>query len=333
MESIDTARKEDHFSRYQWNLFSLQDGALRSRTQTFLASVNWPGLLEYAATKRLGESTYDEATVKRQMSCELNAISLVRQQLSIPTPEVHTFGMSNDSIARAPFILMDCSEGNVGMDLGLKIPREYMQTFFARDGKNTRGPFDTATAFYTAWVSSVEFRKSEDKLRAASGPYAAEIIPRVVSFPAAVSKIASKPSVRDNGPFPLCHGDFGHNNIIVDDKYRIVGLIDWEMAFAGPWEIFGDFPLTLSVTTPAIDAPFNCGRNGLPKVPELIQKFTDQAEYIVVEKQVESQSNHDHKYSLSESLSNTKRQHIATALRLYSYGKVGVYAKLIDKFA
>ncbi|KAF7947001.1 uncharacterized protein EAE97_004250 [Botrytis byssoidea] len=152
---------------------------------------------------RLGKSTYDEAAVKRQTSCELNAISFVRQQSSIITPEVHAFKMSNDSIVRVPFILMDCLEGNVGMDVG--------------------GPFDTATAFYTAWASSVEFRMSEDRLRAASGPYAAEIIPRVVLFPAAVSKIASKLSVRDNGPFPLCHGDFGRKNIIVDAKYRIVG--------------------------------------------------------------------------------------------------------------
>ncbi|KAF7887375.1 hypothetical protein EAF00_009669 [Botryotinia globosa] len=230
MESIDTARKEDNFSGYQWNLFSMQDGALRSGTQTFLASVNWPGLLEYAASKRnsdtrppiafyfgywsrlqpyarirmpcLGESTCDEATVKRQMSCEHRSSRWTVEASAVQSPKIGTIISINE------------------------------------DGTYEQGPipglggqFDTATAFYTAWASSVEFRMSADKLRAASGPYAAEIIPGVVSFSAAVSKTASKLSVRDNGPFPLCHGDFGHNNIIVDDKYRIVGLlIDWEIA-------------------------------------------------------------------------------------------------------
>ncbi|TGO46274.1 hypothetical protein BOTNAR_0599g00030 [Botryotinia narcissicola] len=211
---------------------------------------------------RLGESTYDEATVKRQMSCELNAISLVRQQSSILTPEVHAFEMSNDSNVELSAVQLP----KIGTIISINEDGTYEQGPIPGIG----GPFDTATAFYTAWASNVEFRMSEDKLRAASGPYAAEIIPRVVSFPAAVSKIASKLSVRDNGPFPLCRGDFGHNSIIVDDKYRIAGLIDWEMSFAGPWEIFGDFPLTLSVTPPAMNAPFNYDRNGLHIVPVLI---------------------------------------------------------------
>ncbi|CAD6446872.1 50f95ff2-3d3f-49b6-ad12-429a0b3eace0 [Sclerotinia trifoliorum] len=403
MESSDSSGEGDSFSGYQWNLFSLQHGALRSRTEKFLASVNWPGLLKYAAKKRnlnvtdcillpdiglgynhmvriieftdkarwiarvrmprLGESTYDKAIVEKRMSCELNAISLVRQKSGLPTPEVHAFDITDESIVKAPFMLMDCLEGNVGMDLGMEVPQEYMQTFLNGMAKlhvelsavqlpkigtilsinddgtyeqgpipGIGGPFDTATEFYKAWASNIKFRMSEEELRAASGPYAAEVIQAVSSFPNAIGKIASKLSVRDNGPFPLCHGDFGHNNIIVDDKYRIVGLIDWEMAFAGPWEIFGDFPLCLSVTPPAMDAPFNYDENGLPKDPALIQKFTDQAEYVAAVKVAESQNNHDHEYSLSEALNDSKRQQIATAMRLYGNGKVGIYSKLINEF-
>jgi aminoglycoside phosphotransferase (APT) family kinase protein len=37
--------------------------------------------------------------------------------------------------------------------------------------------------------------------------------------------------VQDKGPFPLCHGDFGHNNMVFDDEYNLLGVIDWEAAY------------------------------------------------------------------------------------------------------
>jgi aminoglycoside phosphotransferase (APT) family kinase protein len=51
----------------------------------------------------------------------------------------------------------------------------------------------------------------------------------------------------NHGPFPLCHGDFGHKDVIVDDESRALGVIDWAMAFAAPWEVFADFPLKFSM--------------------------------------------------------------------------------------
>ncbi|KAF9772981.1 hypothetical protein IL306_009275, partial [Fusarium sp. DS 682] len=127
------------------------------------------------------------------------------------------------------------------------------------------GPFNTATEFFQAWAAKAKFGMTEEKLREASGPYAAEIVPSVSSFPESISRLAGRLSVLDRGPFPLCHGDFGHNNIIVDDAYQILGIIDWETAFAGPWEIFGDFPLTLSTVPPAMDVRGTTTKKGLPR--------------------------------------------------------------------
>jgi aminoglycoside phosphotransferase (APT) family kinase protein len=110
---------------------------------------------------------------------------------------------------------------------------------------------------------------SDEQLRAASGPYAAEIIASVTSFTKSIDKLAGRQSVRDHGLFPLCHGDFGHNNVIVDDKYHVLSVIDWETAFAGPWEVFGDFPLTLSTVPSAMDAPWNYDEEGSPKSTDL----------------------------------------------------------------
>jgi hypothetical protein len=52
----------------------------------------------------------------------------------------------------------------------------------------------------------------------------------------------------DKGPFRLIHPDFGHNNIIVDDDFNILGVIDWEKAFVGLAEMAARFPLRPQMT-------------------------------------------------------------------------------------
>lgn len=193
------------------------------------------------------------------------------------------------------------------------------------------GPFDTATEFFEAWAAKVEFGLSDKQLRAASGEYAAEIIPSVTSFTESIKKLASRLSVRDHGPFPLCHGDFGHNNVVVDDKYHILGVIDWETAFAGPWEVFGDFPLTLSIVPRAMDAPWNYDEEGSPKSTDLIRKFADQEDYIAAVRREENRSDENSR-CLSAALGDWRRRQLVTAMRLYQNGKVGWYSKLIDEF-
>ncbi|KAH8766795.1 hypothetical protein F5883DRAFT_671665 [Diaporthe sp. PMI_573] len=121
---------------------------------------------------------------------------------------------------------------------------------------------------------------------------------------------------------------FGHNNIIVDDTYHIIGVIDWETAFAGPWEIFADFPLTLSTVPPAMDAPWNYNQDGSPKAADLAQKLADQEDYVEAVAAGENGGGGDN-HRLSEMLRDSKRRQLATAMRLYGNGKPGWYNKII----
>ncbi|UKZ69023.1 uncharacterized protein TrAtP1_010039 [Trichoderma atroviride] len=41
---------------------------------------------------------------------------------------------------------------------------------------------------------------------------------------------------RVRGPFPLCHLDLHFGNMLFDDKYNLVGIIDWSHAQAAPLE-------------------------------------------------------------------------------------------------
>ncbi|KAK9788190.1 putative Aminoglycoside phosphotransferase domain-containing protein [Seiridium cardinale] len=393
------------FAGYQWTYFtSLQDGPLRSRAESFLGSVNWLALLDYASRKRAGTkcvllpdiglgqnhmvriieftdgirwvarlrlppqvtADVNEDNRETMAKCEHATISVVQERTSIQIPHVYAFEAQNDSDIGAPFMLMDCLEGNVGMDLGMQVPSEYKQSFFMglakihsfniqvqlsmvqlpkigtiisinEDGTYQQGPipglggpFDTATDFFQAWADNAKFGMADEQLRKALGPYADEILPSVSSFPKSIRDLSHKLSIRDQGPFPLCHGDFGHNNIIVDDKYRIIGVIDWEMAYAGPWEIFSDFPLTLSTVPPAMDAPWNYDEAGVPKDADLVKQFADQKDYVEAVKKEENSFVGTH--HLSQALEDLRRQQLATAMRLYQNGRAGWYSKVVDQF-
>lgn len=63
--------------------------------------------------------------------------------------------------------------------------------------------------------------------------------------------------------------------MIFDDRWRLCGVIDWEMAFAAPWEIAAEFPLVLTMTPRAMDAPWKHDEMGNTKDAENQQKLVD----------------------------------------------------------
>ncbi|CAH0022561.1 unnamed protein product [Clonostachys rhizophaga] len=392
---MDAERKENSksFSGHQWTYFSsLSSGPIRTRAESFLVAVNWPRLLEYASKQRNGanasilpsiglggnhmvrviefddglpplpDSGLSEGSLEAKSIRECNTILLLTKTSTVPIPAIHGFETGRDSGVNAPFSFMGCLEGNVGMDLGIDIPKAHNKEFFKElaeihvdlsriqlpkigtviamnaDGTFQQGPipgiggpFDTATEFFQAWATKKHFGASDDRLRALCGPYANEIVPSVASFTRSVADIAGKISITDDkGPFPLCHDDFGHNNIIVD-YYRILGVIDWESAFAGPWEVFGEFPLSLSIVPLTMNLPKGYDETGWPKDPTLAQRFVDRGDYVnAVRQEEEGRQIVDH--TLSDILQDTKRQHLITAMSLFENGKPGFYSKVVENF-
>lgn len=198
------------------------------------------------------------------------------------------------------------------------------------------GPFNTAAEFFEAWAKKARFPVPEDRVRAMAGEFADEILSGISQFPSGIRRFANKValSASNNGPFPFCHGDFGHNNIVVNDEYDVLSVIDWEMSYAGPWELFGDFPLTLSVVPAPIDVPWNYDDRGNPKDNETRDKLADQKQYIeAVRKGEQLRGLEEREFSLSKSLEDRRRQQLATAMRLYRDGKVGFYGRLIENFS
>ena len=99
-----------------------------------------------------------------------------------------------------------------------------------------------------------------------------------MNFPLRVEELASRIAARDQGPFLLFHVDFGHNKIIVDDDYNVLGVIDREHACSVLWRCIY-FPWTMSVV-PAPMTPNNYDEDGVPRDSSTSAILDDQVRHI-----------------------------------------------------
>lgn len=303
------------------------------------------------------EGDTEESLMLREADC----LRLVGSQTSVPVPQILGVGRRDTGFGTG-FILMDCLPGNVGMDINFNfIPKQFKGRFFEqmanaqvqtcnllfpqigslvllRDGAvkigpipGIGGPFDTASAYLRAWASNKKFAASEQRVREVCGSLFDEIWDSIVAFPERIMTLASQiTKAHEHGLFPLVHVDFGHNNIVVDPEYNILGVIDWEHAATLPWETV-DFPLTVRKTPKPMDASWNYNADGSPKDEDLIAKYNDREQYLMAVKTAEA--NLGSSSLLSDVLGDEKIQDLAAAMRLFATdGKMGWYARVLDAY-
>lgn len=194
------------------------------------------------------------------------------------------------------------------------------------------GPFETAADYFTAWANSVKFPLNAAKIRAYSPPHIAdELVTSIQRFPDRMKENLGRIIVRNEGPFPLYHPDFLHSNVIVDEKYNILSVIDWENAGTVPWEMV-EFPLFLYTVPPPMDLPSNYDSEGKPVDSKSRQRWEERDEYLQSVKEAE-RDNSLYDDSLSAMLASRTSQNLATALKLYvDPGKIGFYRRVLDEF-
>jgi aminoglycoside phosphotransferase (APT) family kinase protein len=78
-------------------------------------------------------------------------------------------------------------------------------------------------------------------------------------LPTQIHQVAPFISSDNQGPFRLFHPDFAVHNVVVDDEYNILSLIDWEFAFVGPSELatqqalqYRTYPLAILAIVPGV---------------------------------------------------------------------------------
>ncbi|KAJ5093960.1 hypothetical protein N7456_009821 [Penicillium angulare] len=98
------------------------------------------------------------------------------------------------------------------------------------------GPFSTASEYFIA-IGTAALHKAELEAQnkaPSSGSMQYDILGAFV-FLDIVQTTSLFTTPQDH--FPLNHMDIGTQNIIVDDEYKFLAIIDWEFAQAAPWQV------------------------------------------------------------------------------------------------
>ena len=182
------------------------------------------------------------------------------------------------------------------------------------------GPFKTAADFLCAWADNSKFPYNEAFIRARTPETVVDdVISSIKSFPARLSDFARHYTFR-GGPYPLVHSDLYNSNVLVDSECRVKGVIDWENAIVGPWEMV-EFIKELSTVPPVMDEPFYNEKNEIIAERKMYIQAIKDAERV---KQLDSR--------LSETLDDENIQNLAQAIWLYPDGRIGFYSRIFDVF-
>jgi hypothetical protein len=200
------------------------------------------------------------------MGCEIATMALVKQRTSLPVPTVYLYNLSADNALHAPYMMIDKMPGeslqyklwrNGAIHLHqirsieaqvhdfmceLADIRYHQIGRLSLDGKIRPfipgSPFNSAADYYIAKITeNITTNGCQEILHKSYQPE------HIVNWETAAQTDKEKLALwiylqvgkylganASAGPFPLEHGDWNDQNLLVDDEYRIVGVIDWELA-------------------------------------------------------------------------------------------------------
>ncbi|KAB5513256.1 kinase-like domain-containing protein [Coniochaeta sp. 2T2.1] len=209
---------------------------------------------------------------KFAMESEIATMRYVAQHTDVPVPEVFGYetGMDRSPVG-LPYLLMQCIGGNMLFDLGgpgvltdeqrakirrsvasiqcklMDAPLTQLGSLILKpDGGidigplpaafGFEGPFRSTADYFLSWARHNTTFKNSHLLGAhPSLRQAAQAFPRRLA--STVESLVS-PEHSGDGAYPILHPDFLMHNILLDDDYEVVGIIDWEYAHSAPVEVF-----------------------------------------------------------------------------------------------
>ena len=211
------------------------------------------------------ELVFESPTYKQHiMESEVATMNYVRRHTTIPVPEVYAFDTTSTNPAKSPYILMECIQGwrtplklqelpdtvlrkildqlaNVLFQLSsLQFPKigylhddidggYRIDAMLDRKGKRV-GPYSSAAEYYR-WRADQPLNRSNESLVDLQDALFHSYLYRL-SLPFLMN------GTRSAGPFPLAHNDLGVHNVLFDEDWKLVGVIDWSGACVVPWESF-----------------------------------------------------------------------------------------------
>ncbi|KAF1948850.1 hypothetical protein CC80DRAFT_540719 [Byssothecium circinans] len=203
------------------------------------------------------------------MESEIATMNFIAQTTDIPVPKVFGYKTCLDgNPVKLPYILMQCIEGNMIFDLGGLDVLTDEQNAKLRDSIASiqcrladaslsklgslvlkpngdtdisplpasfgfEGPFHSMADYFFSWADHNTSFKNSHQLREPSLRQAADSFPRRLR--STVEKVIP---AGHSSNYPIVHPDFQMHNLLLNDEYEIVGVIDWEHAHSAPIEAF-----------------------------------------------------------------------------------------------
>lgn len=184
------------------------------------------------------------------------------------------------------------------------------------------GPFDSAAQFFDALARKIKFPLREESIRERTPPdLVDEVLRSITALPARLRELAQKYHFLE-GPFPLFHTDLYTSNMIIDEQYNLLAVIDWEDALVVPWEMV-EFAKELSIVPPVMDGSL------YRETEAKRQQRAERKEYVELARQAETTRGLDDR--LSAILADSDVQNFAHAVWLFQDGRIGLYDRVLEE--
>ncbi|KEZ39514.1 Protein kinase-like domain [Scedosporium apiospermum] len=253
---------EDKFSVGHFNMVRrivFEDGV------NWVARVRLPNENMFAGREELEDS--------KTMEIEVASMKFFRRETSIPVPEVFDYNTSRENDAGAPYILMEYIHGNVALELRQAkscAPQLFGTPEQDRKFREQMAQIQaTAASFKFPQIGSLYYNKETDDFyigpepQTGKGPWASsteyydDLVNHLLkgtikkddlkqnqSFmvPTILNHLMRLYGEEKTGPFRLTNRYFGAHNILVNDDFDIIGLIDFDGVMSAPLEVVAQYP-------------------------------------------------------------------------------------------
>ncbi|KAH8882420.1 kinase-like protein [Thozetella sp. PMI_491] len=251
---IAKAESKDDGCQYQENL---HEGGRHRVRRLFLPKTGKLWLVRVPI-----QSPWTEGA-RLHMESEIATMIYISRYTDIPVPKVFHYNTRTEgNPVKVPYILMECIEGNILPDLipgGRTLLTDEQKakirvSVASIQCKVASVPLDALGCLRLGPGGSIEvgplpygfgnegpFRSTEDYLQSwARHRSQMDNLGRQVSASVIQRLIAALPRLqtKERGRYPIVHPDFDLHNLLFDDDWEVVGVIDWEGSHTAPWEEF-----------------------------------------------------------------------------------------------
>ncbi|KAL7928021.1 hypothetical protein V8C35DRAFT_285584 [Trichoderma chlorosporum] len=225
----------------------------------------------------------ESASVARIMQVEVAGMKFLKAKTDLPVPKVHSYNTEQDNDVGAPYILMDYIHGNVASEMRLakdcalglygtpEQDRSFRREMAMIQAVLATFTFDQIGSLYQdpvteeffvgpdietdkgPWSHSSDYFAdvAEHALRVCVNNAAPEVLTSAsFALPVIFTDLMkrsggsnSHSSDDPTAPFCLTNRDLGPHNLLVDEEFHIVGVIDLDGIMAAPYEVAAQFPV------------------------------------------------------------------------------------------